>query len=394
MSQRQLPDFLEGYMAYTDQLESPDNYHTWTGLSMIAACLGRKIWMNLGHFRIFPNMYIVLVGPAGKCRKSVAINTGTDLLLDMSDDVKISADAITREALIRLIKDSEMSKFEIDGDPYVHSSVTIVSKELSVFIGTGNHDLIALLTDLYDAPKVWEYKTKNQGTDNIRGVWLNMLGASTPDWLIGSIPLTAIGGGFTSRIIFVVAHDVRKKTAIPELGVKELDLRGKLQHDLEAMCLVRGEYKFTTNARKFYIDWYETGNTKIDDPRFWGYAERKHIHMIKIALVLAASEDTANTVHTRHITRALDMLNDIEPTMVEAFGAAGRSHQAADIDEIMTNIRRAGTIEHKQLMKSLIMDVDRAAFNEAINTLLLLEMIKGTVQDNGTTWYIIPEVAK
>ncbi len=379
-------------MAYTFQLESPDSYHKWTALSTVAACLGRKVWIQLGYFPVFPNMYVVLVGPAGRCRKGVAINSGTDLILGMKD-VKISADAITREALIRMIKLSEVDG-EIDGKPYRHASVTVVSKELAVFLGTGNHDLISLLTDLYDCPKEWEYRTKGQGVDSINGVWLNLLAASTPDWLIGSIPVTAIGGGFTSRVIFVVEENVRKKTAVPILGPKELALREDLKHDLEQIFLMKGEYKFSPQALKRYTDWYDNDNTKIEDSRFWGYAERKHIHMLKLAIIYAVCDSSPGIIEVRHIDLALKSLNEIEPGMVEAFGGAGRSQYAADISEIIQNIKRAGSIPSIQLRKSLLMDVDTASFFETIATLTALEMIKAEPDEGGEMWYSLTDDGK
>jgi len=379
-------------MDYTAQLESPDSYHLWVGMSMIAACLGRKTWLDMGLFKVFTNMYIVLVGPPGRCRKSVAVNTGIDLVLDMPDEVRVSADSITREALIQLINTCKSDKTLIDygeGEvPYVHSSLTVISKELSVFLGTGNHDLLSLLTDLYDCPKVWVYKTKGQGTDSLQGPWLNMLGASTPDWLVGSVPAEAIGGGFTSRVLFIVEDKVRHKKAKPKMTEHELTLRSKLQHDLEQMCLAKGEFILTQEADEHYEEWYNNDNTKIDDARFWGYAERKHIHMLKVAMILAVSEGMDNIIEDKHVTRALRLLDDIEPSMIEAFGAAGRNPYAADMDEIIQNIKRSGKIEHMQLRRSLLMNVSKGNFAEAINTLLALNMVKATVdKETKQTWY-------
>jgi len=165
---RRCKDFISSYMEYTAKSESPESYHRWCAMSIIASAVRRQVWIDMGFFRVYPNMYIVLVGPPGRCRKSVAINTATNLIQGLSD-IRVSADAITREALIRAIKLSE-TQTEIGNKIYMHSSITIISKELSVFLGTNNSDLLSLLTDLYDNPDMWEYRTKNSGIDTITNV--------------------------------------------------------------------------------------------------------------------------------------------------------------------------------------------------------------------------------
>ena len=63
--ERRVPDWLAGYLEYTDNTEPPLMYRTWVGLSTIAAAMERKCRVELGFLRFYPNMYIVLVGQVG-----------------------------------------------------------------------------------------------------------------------------------------------------------------------------------------------------------------------------------------------------------------------------------------------------------------------------------------
>jgi hypothetical protein len=322
MANRHEDNWLKSYLDYTAPLESPTTYHIWSGISIVAGCLRRRIWADVG-FDVFPNLYIVLVGPAGKCRKTSAINTATKLIT------------------------------AIDGI-YTHSSLTVISKELSVFLGTGNHDLLSLLTDMYDCAERWEYRTKGSGIDTIHNLWLNILGASTPAWLVGSMPLTAIGGGFTSRVIFVVEDDVRHKNPFPRLDKAH---RKRLSDDLGDISKLTGEIKMTKAAEDMYGEWYESlSNQTITDPRFQGYVERKHIHLVKTAIVLSVCDAQANGIEDIHVKQALTFLTDIERNMVRAFGAAGRSPIAADIDTILNTIRASNIITKEQLIGAIAID--------------------------------------
>ena len=58
----------------------------------------------MGFETIYPNMYIILIGPSGRCRKGTAMRMGFEILKNVG--VKVVSESITREALIRQMKTS------------------------------------------------------------------------------------------------------------------------------------------------------------------------------------------------------------------------------------------------------------------------------------------------
>ena len=99
MSSRQCNDWRDSYLTFTANSEPPYTYRLWCGISVIAACLKRKCVLNWGTLTLYPNMYVVLVGPSGRCRKGTAMNQGMWFMREMG--IKMAAESITREALIR-----------------------------------------------------------------------------------------------------------------------------------------------------------------------------------------------------------------------------------------------------------------------------------------------------
>ena len=89
-------DWISAYLKFTENTESPTSYHIWTAIACIAGALQRKCFMQWGLERIYPNMYIVLVGPAGRTRKSVAINIGQDIFKAL--ELPLASESITPEA--------------------------------------------------------------------------------------------------------------------------------------------------------------------------------------------------------------------------------------------------------------------------------------------------------
>jgi hypothetical protein len=130
--ERLLPDWLTGYLEFTNNSEPPYTYRLWTGICVIAACLRRKCVLNYGTLTFYPNLYVVLVGPSGKCRKGTAMKPGMRFLRDKG--IKIASESITREALIRELKESDENQVDIKtSTPHLHSSLTIFSEELTVY---------------------------------------------------------------------------------------------------------------------------------------------------------------------------------------------------------------------------------------------------------------------
>src|SRR5574337_2223176 len=81
---RELEDWLDSYLEYTDNSESPLSYHKWCGLSVIAGALQRHVYLRWGIGQvIYPNVYVVLVGQSGRTRKGVALGLGKDLLKEV-----------------------------------------------------------------------------------------------------------------------------------------------------------------------------------------------------------------------------------------------------------------------------------------------------------------------
>jgi len=172
---RKVPDWIDGFLRCTENTEPSRAYRLWTAVASIASVLQRKCRLDWGTLTFYPNMYVVLVGPPA-ARKGTAMSLAKPLLDELQ--IKMAAEAITREALIRELKNSTDTLITEGGKMYFHSSLTIWSQELTVFLGYQNHQLMSDLTDWYDCRNQWIYRTKNSGTDEIIGslrylVWRN-----------------------------------------------------------------------------------------------------------------------------------------------------------------------------------------------------------------------------
>lgn len=86
--------YFDVYNEYTKDSECPRFYHRWGAISSLAAFLGRDCWFQFGHFNIYPNMYVKLIGSPGT-RKSTAIKIAKQIVVQAGYE-NIAAEKIGR----------------------------------------------------------------------------------------------------------------------------------------------------------------------------------------------------------------------------------------------------------------------------------------------------------
>lgn len=376
MAQRKLSDWIDGFLEYVENSEPADMYKVWTAIVCIAAVLKRKCSLEWGMLTFYPNLYVVLVGPSG-CRKGTAMGPGYQLLVDLN--VPMAAEATTRESLIReLNKCSDTHTDPITGRLLLHSSLTIFSQELTVFLGYNNTQLMSDLTDWYDCRQRWKYSTKDAKlSDDIINVWVNLFGATTPSMIQTAMPPDAVGLGLTSRIIFVYEKKKGKSCPAPFLSDEAKALRPVLQHDLEMISMMSGKFLFHPDFMDLYVDWYvrQENNPPFHDERLAGYIERRPNHLLKLCMVMSASRSQEMQLLPRDFQRALGLLELTERKMPQVFGGVGRSPLAAISNRIWAAIQEEKTISYAELLNRFGHDVDEQGVAKILGALEVTKKI-------------------
>lgn len=383
-------DWIDTYMRYTDNSEPPVLFRKWTAVSTIAAAMQRKCSLKWGYLEFFPNLYTVLVAPSGRCRKGTAMSPGYGFLRALG--IPIAAEAITREALIRELRESnslDVTSIEEGVDQQAsathHSSLTIYSPELTVFLGYGNLQLMSDLTDWYDCRERWTYRTKNQGTDVIIGVWVNLLGATTPELLQSTMPRDAIGGGLTSRIIFVYESKKAKSVALPFYTEEEKALYSDLEDDLRRILLLSGEYKVTSSFIDEWTTWYpwQEVHKPFSQPLFEGYLERRPNHLLKLSMIMSASRQDQLVIDRQDFLRAKELLEHTERNMPKTFSGVGRAENADVTSRVMTYIADKGVTTYAELLKAFHYDADYEQMKKVVATLEAMDFCSLVLDTTG-----------
>jgi len=391
LSDRKLSDWITAFMRLTENTEPAPLFRKWTAISVLACALRRKCRIDWGSLTFYPNLYVVLVGPSG-CRKGTAMDPGYDIASEIPD-IKLAAEATTREALIRQLEKANYTETDLStGEMQFHSSLTIWSQELTVFLGYHNRQLMADLCDWYDCRSRWKYETKTQGINEIVGVWVHLHAATTPDLIQTSIPLDAIGGGLTSRMVMVYEPSKGKIVSYPELTSEQVALKQQLIIDLGHINNMKGAFKYTEGFMNKWVDWYSStnGNPPFKDHRFTGYFERRPTHVMKLSMIMSASrrdciKRNEMVVTADDLELAIATLEETEIKMPNVFSGVGRAKTADLYPQLTAEIAASGEIEVQELMARFYRDTDQRELEVMLGVLEYMGSIKMTRGTSGET---------
>lgn len=357
MTSRNFPDWITAYMDYASVTEAPKRNHFWSAIGTVAGCLRRRVWIDMKRFQWFPSFYIIFVGPPGVIAKSTTIDIAMDLLRQVPG-IKFGPNAITWQALVSAFANASES-FQFGEEWYPMSPLTLVASELGSLLNLQDRDMINLLIELWDGKKTYEKITKMSGNDIIEAPWINLQAGTTPHWIADNMPQAMIGGGLSSRCIFVYGDQKERYIAYVDemVGKEDQAIRAKLIADLEIISNLTGPYHITAAARAWGAEWYEkfwrNASSRMDDQMLEGYAARKQTHMHKIAMVLSASRSDSLRIEVEDLQLANRMLEDLEADMNRVFSKIGRTEVSMQAERFIEYVKRKGAVPYSEAYKMI-----------------------------------------
>ena len=390
------------YLDYVEKTESPRLFHVWSFLSGISAAMGRRCWLPMGTGEVWPNMYVILTGPPA-VRKSTAFkivcrilrqNTTVKFAPDdtsgqrqgliaamMNDgdgekdsDKKIM-DALAKEFAAGSKKESNTNLGDLSGaladlgnirvDTRDPRTMLIAASELNSILGEGNTALLTFLQKMWDGDP-YKYQLKNTNIE-LKDALLGIISATTPSQLALAMPPEAVGQGFTSRAIFVYADKkYARRIARPELRA---DLEGKIAERFAQVSeQFDGPFIEETPAAVLLDKLYERG-VSLQDPRFVHYADRRHTHLQKLAMSLAASRGDM-CIRLVDVNFADQLLLYTEQFMPDALGEYGMNKLSASKQRLIEYLASSTeAIPMSALYGLMARDMSQMDFKNTINEL-------------------------
>jgi hypothetical protein len=352
------------YFEYAKDTEPPLIYHRWSLIASVGAFLGRQFWFPFGTTRIFPNMYVMLIGNPGT-RKSTAIKMARRVVASAGYD-KFAAERTTKEKFLLdlegapdepsyyynadrgrrtttasdVLKNLKLTSGDDEHDG-VPREIFITADEFNEFAGTGNLDFLSTLGALWDwDDEIATYKQrfKNSKSISIFQPTISLLGGNTHSSFKLAFPEQAIGQGFLSRLVLVHSEPSGRKITFPTKPPEEIVSRisGRFA---EIRTAVSGECQLTASAKLALDIIYRTWQD-LDDYRLKSYSTRRFTHLIKVCLIVTAMR--GSTILDRgDVVLANTILAFTEGAMPKALGEFGKSRDSDAAHALMTALYEA-----------------------------------------------------
>jgi len=327
---RKLDDWLKHWLDYSSGWEAPERMRLWSGISAISAALQRKCYTFVKRQRLYPNIYVLLVGPPG-VGKGNAMKVLRTWLREI-DEIKVAPDSLTKRSFYSALETAkcspELTDEFIGGGAEnffakTHCSLTAFIEELGVFLHPGDHDFIWALCHVYDTPPKLHHKTEHSGENKIEDVYFSMLSACTPKALKDIFTDQALELGISARTMIIFSDekiDVDIFGAPANWGSLEKDL----QHDLRRISRIHGEYQFDEEAAAELVAWAKTGfHPAPKDARFEHYNARRFVQICKVCMCCAASKRQDPVILIEDLFQVKTFLLEAERVMPQAVETVG-----------------------------------------------------------------------
>lgn len=355
--------FLPHYLHYASGNEAPPMFHVWSGYTCLAAAVSRKVWLPFEDTAIFPNIYTIFVGKAGN-GKSWALAKAKRMLAEIN--VPMSRSVETPEGLWRFMNGNPKADppipspvmFEArwpDGQIRPCHPITIIANEFANFIQNNQPGWILALCDIYDEDK-YEYRTKNQGEDNLIGPYVCLLGAITTDVASDMQKARIISSGLARRTIFQHGErDWNNPIPRPRIDESQKAAHRYCVEYLRKLQSVYGEIRWGEGTTEWWDKWYceHLATVPKQPPQTQGWFASKATQLLKIAILSSLSETLDLELKIHHFELSLGYLESMETGLHKIFGGVGRNELAQVAINILDYMENQGcpmllnTLKHR-----------------------------------------------
>lgn len=340
-------NFFRLYRHICGESEVPDIYHFWAIVSLLAASVEDRVWFQkFKHEKLYPNLFIVLVGPSG-LGKGTAIGH-IARLAEKGIHINKYRGRITGPHLIDHL-----------GKPYTdewgrrcisNPKLWLIMDELQNDI-SGNRkmieDFIYLMTELYTASDYTiQTGTRTHGQVNVSRPIMNWLAGTTEDDLREILTQRLLRSGFTARTCFVFGEydfDLR----IPRVKYPD-DYDEVFMHLCLRLWMLQqttGAFLITDTAEAELDKWY-IKRPKPEEELLYSSWKRQHDLLIKFAMILCLADGGPQIIQHKHVMQGRNMVGKVFQSSERLVATAGETVETRPSNEVAKYIRQRGQILH------------------------------------------------
>lgn len=397
-------NFLRDYLTYSAGNEAPQVFHDWCAIMSIANTLGRRVWVNQGLFRVYPHLYIMLVGnPASG--KSFAMSLARRLVTEIGG-LYIAPSIVTREAItLEMGADKPPCKKEFKGPDnkiWSYSQASFFSDELLNLLGRTPEPIMNFFLEAW-SQDIINVGTKGKGNDVIINPCVNLLGCMTPDVTSSLIKQQLLSTGFMRRVIWINSSERGEPVPRPQYtDAQKAAYAACLQRGRDLTKIV-GEFEWEPEAAEYFDTWYRNNHKRMNAPGvsavMVNMLRSRDQFVLKVAMCTTLAHTDELVLRVPALQFAINMLESIEDAAFRTFEYTGRNELAFLSTKILDLVQNntTGPTPVKQVYLLAHADASTSETDAIINHLIQTErLVRFLATKNGVSRQVLctPEMAQ
>lgn len=401
MDLAELP-FEQLYVEWAKEItDAPEVYHQAVARLVLSCVVNRKVWLPFGPEKLFPNLYMLIIGPSTLKRKSWSVKLGRKFIREIYPDFEIQ-ETSSRQAFI-----SEYAR----KDRVPLSAGLIHIDELKGFVdrvktGGWHQGFFQDLATFYAGERFHRRRgvtEKEKEEFHIESPFLNIAACCSFDWLSQSVEMSDLLGGFFSRFLWIVDNEkVSFIKTHPSPG--DPQKYNLLLQKLYRINEYQGEMMISKEADEIYDAWVQEWRIKNQGGQWDSNYDRLIYIAQKLALLHALSRIEATRdeltnpplfIYPDDIKPAIQFV--MRTTLAFKDISIGDSPDDLMIRRVAAKIFKSSTIDHSVLLAG-VRNLDAKKLQLAITTLEQAEMIQVNSEKiqnpNGRIYFKTQYVAK
>ena len=328
-------DFLTLYQLYAEEITdaSPD-YHRFMGLCLLGTILKTQVWFPFGDKRLFPNIWMILLGESTLDRKSTAIGIADRLLQRYCHRSGLKTmsypNEFSHESLLNTFSKQPQGIFFID--------------EFATFLGTLNKSYNegskGLFATFYEFDGVYRRELRNRNFE-IDHPCFSQAAVSTVSWFLEHLKESDIEGGLIVRYLLIPSTRKGKYKPLPPMA--DDNKRNLMYNWFDNFRKLKGAAYFTPRAEAIHNEWYSRMRARIHNSQLAPFLGRLQAYLIKFSMMIEINATQDLRISDRAVREAVHLIDWVVAqlkTIEENDIAIGREER--DVQKVVKFIKASG----------------------------------------------------
>ena len=346
-----MTDYIDQFLEWVGDTDCPIEYFKFAAISLIAACLSNRVWINrqLGSqtLKVHPNLYTLFIGPSGN-GKSLAMSRALNLLrrTQFETIINLYAGKMTAPAMYEMMWVAPRSPHP--EKPFIY----VCNDELANDIGSGEYadQFVKSLTRMY-LGEPFSDATVTRGVFHIKHSYcVNWFACTMREWLKKAIKIDAVLGGFFARTIVIecgyTGRVVVPKEAPP--GWQELDAH--MLQETQRLLGMSGEFHRTPEATKLELEWVASRPRLLEGDPMAPTQRREYDHVMKFEQIFSAAEGHM-AVTKEIVERAIKLAQETSRNIPELANYIALPERYHSYRELEGELRKRGIMTKVELVE-------------------------------------------